>query len=93
MYGIRLEVSVRAPNLEQAFQAARQSRLLVATFLLSEEAGHLQLNTHTFTKDAMLNDVDTLTKTADANRIFVGNNTGPSTMLQREVITDLCIMP
>ena len=89
MLGIRLEVSVRALSLQHAVQVAHSSHLLDASFLFSEEAGPWQLCMHSFSKRELVTDLNTLTALAAEKEIFRGNSSKKSSILQRQVITDL----
>ncbi|PWN46962.1 hypothetical protein IE53DRAFT_322024, partial [Violaceomyces palustris] len=57
MEGIRLEVTVRAPTLRHAIHVAHSSRLLDASYLLSQEAGNWQLSMLNTSKAALLKDL------------------------------------
>ncbi|KAF6766982.1 hypothetical protein PSEUBRA_001641 [Kalmanozyma brasiliensis GHG001] len=87
--GIRLELTVQAATLAQAQEAAEASRYLDAQFLFSEDAGDKQLITHTFSRNAVYTNVDAMLTIAEEKRLFSGEGAKPSTLVQRQAVTDL----
>lgn len=85
--GLRLEVSVRAPSLQHAIHAARQSKLLDARSLVTSEAGRFQLKIHTVKKEDIFADLARLYQAVEERNIL----SGPvrSTMVQKQVLIDL----
>ncbi len=87
--GMRLEVTVQAASLADAHYIAKESRHLDPSFLFSEEAGDLQLLTHTATKERIFADFDALRDLVEELSIITGRHEKQSTQFQRQVIVDL----
>ena len=89
MQGLRLEVSVIAPTSKAAVQMAKDSRLLDAQYLFSDEAGRHKLKSHTITKADLLQDATRLMKIEQQKQIIKGSSSKKCTRLQQRVVTDL----
>lgn len=87
--GLRLELTIQASNMAEAQAAAEGSRYLDAKYLFSAEAGDEQLLSHTFPQQAIFDNTEALLAVAEEKGLFRGNSSKASTLMQRQVVTDV----
>ncbi|KAF6767544.1 hypothetical protein PSEUBRA_005672 [Kalmanozyma brasiliensis GHG001] len=87
--GIRLELTVQALSVVQAQAAAEASQYLDAQYLFSAAAGDEQLLTHTFSRGAVITNTEAMAAIAEEKRLLSGKGAKQSTLVQRQMVTDV----